>query len=56
MASETKGIFISYRRDESAGYAGRIGDRFIEQFGEDRVFRDLDSAKSVWRILMTMCG
>ena len=40
---ETKGIFISYRRDETAGYAGRIADRFIEHFGEDRVFRDLDS-------------
>jgi hypothetical protein len=42
-AQETKGIFISYRRDETAGYAGRIADRFIEHFGEDRVFRDLDS-------------
>jgi uncharacterized membrane protein YeaQ/YmgE (transglycosylase-associated protein family) len=40
---ETKGIFISYRRDESAGYAGRLGDRLVEHFGEDRVFRDLDS-------------
>jgi CheY-like chemotaxis protein/uncharacterized membrane protein YeaQ/YmgE (transglycosylase-associated protein family) len=40
---ETKAIFISYRRDETAGYAGRIADRFIEHFGEDRVFRDLDS-------------
>jgi hypothetical protein len=40
---QTKGIFISYRRDESAGYAGRIADSFTEQFGEDRVFRDIDS-------------
>jgi uncharacterized membrane protein YeaQ/YmgE (transglycosylase-associated protein family) len=40
---ETKGIFISYRRDESAGYAGRIADRFSEYFGEERVFRDIDS-------------
>jgi hypothetical protein len=42
-AQETKGIFISYRRDETAGYAGRIADRFTEHFGEDRIFRDLDS-------------
>jgi hypothetical protein len=41
---ETKGnIFISYRRDEGAGYAGRIADRFVERFGEDAVFHDLDS-------------
>jgi len=42
MPEETKGIFISYRRDDSAGYAGRIADRFIQHFGEDRVFRDFD--------------
>jgi hypothetical protein len=40
---QTKGVPISYRRDESAGYAGRIADSFTEQFGEDRVFRDIDS-------------
>jgi hypothetical protein len=43
MPEETKGIFISYRRDETAGYAGRIADEFSEHFGEDRVFRDIDS-------------
>lgn len=40
---ETKGVFISYRRDESAGYAGRIADSFQEHFGEDKVFLDIDS-------------
>jgi hypothetical protein len=40
---QTRGIYISYRRDESAVYAGRIADSFIEQFGEDRVFRDIDT-------------
>jgi TIR domain len=43
MASDTKAVFISYRRDESAGYAGRIADSFVEHFGEDKVFRDIDS-------------
>jgi hypothetical protein len=43
MANDTKGIFISYRRDESAGYSGRIADRLVEHFGEDRIFRDIDS-------------
>jgi hypothetical protein len=39
----TKGIFISYRRGESAGHAGRLTDSFVEHFGEDRVFREIDS-------------
>jgi hypothetical protein len=43
MANDAKGLFISYRRDESAGYTGRIADRFTEHFGKDRVFRDIDS-------------
>jgi hypothetical protein len=43
MANDAKGMFISYRRDESAGYTGRIADRFTEHFGKDRVFRDIDS-------------
>jgi hypothetical protein len=43
VAEEPAGIFISYRRDESAGYAGRIADKFIEHFGEETVFRDIDS-------------
>jgi hypothetical protein len=45
MANDTKGIFISYRRDESAGYSGRIADRLVEHFGEDRIFRDIDSVE-----------
>ena len=43
MGNDAKGMFISYRRDESAGYTGRIADRFTEHFGKDRVFRDIDS-------------
>jgi hypothetical protein len=43
MANDANGMFISYRRDESAGYTGRIADRFTEHFGKDRVFRDIDS-------------
>jgi TIR domain len=43
MANDAKGMFISYRREESAGYTGRIADRFTEHFGKDRVFRDIDS-------------
>ena len=35
------GIFISYRRDDSAGHAGRLFDRLKEYFGKDRVFMDV---------------
>lgn len=38
-------IFISYRRDDSAGYAGRIYDRLTSHFGADRVFMDVDDIK-----------
>ena len=36
------GIFISYRRDDSAGYAGRLYDRLSAHFGADRVFMDVE--------------
>lgn len=35
-------IFISYRRDDSAGHAGRLCDRLEEVFGKDRIFRDVE--------------
>lgn len=36
------GIFISYRRDDSAGYAGRLYDRLAGHFGPQRVFMDVE--------------
>lgn len=36
------GIFISYRRDDSAANAGRLCDRLGAEFGADRVFMDVD--------------
>ena len=35
-------IFINYRRDDSAGYAGRLYDRLTAHFGPDHVFMDID--------------
>src|SRR5687768_10082429 len=37
------GIFISYRRDDSAASAGRLYDRLALHFGKEQVFRDLDA-------------
>jgi hypothetical protein len=36
-------IFISYRRGDSRGSAGRLYDDLEERFGKDVVFRDLDT-------------
>ncbi len=36
------GIFISYRRDDSAGHAGRLYDHLSRVFGADTVFMDVD--------------
>ena len=35
------GVFISYRRQDSAPYAGRIFDRLVSAFGANRVFMDV---------------
>ena len=37
------GIFISYRRDDASGYAGRLSDRLVEHFGRTRIFMDIDT-------------
>ena len=35
-------VFISYRREDSAAYAGRIRDRLEHEFGGDPLFIDVD--------------
>jgi hypothetical protein len=34
-------IFISYRREDTAGHSGRLFDKLREHFGKDRVFMDI---------------
>jgi hypothetical protein len=36
-------IFLSYRREDSSGVAGRLYDRLTEVFGQEHVFMDIDS-------------
>jgi TIR domain len=38
-------ILVSYRREDSAAYAGRLSDRLAEHFGRDNVFIDIDTIK-----------
>ncbi len=40
-------VFISYRRQDSAAYAGRLYDAMVARFGERNVFMDLDLAPGV---------
>lgn len=37
------GIFISYRRQDTSDFAGRLYDRLANRFGEDQVFMDVDT-------------
>lgn len=39
----SSGIFISYRRDDTRHVAGRLAGDLADQFGEEAVFRDVDS-------------
>jgi hypothetical protein len=36
-------IFLSYRRQDSAGYAGRLFDRLSNRFGQSNIFMDIDA-------------
>ena len=35
-------VFISYRRDDSAGFADRLADALEQRLGAGAVFRDVD--------------
>ena len=37
------GIFLSYRREDSAGWAGRLSEDLKKQFGPDSIFMDIDT-------------
>ena len=44
MSSYSKGgVFISYRREDSADITGRIYDRLVQHFSKEIVFKDVDS-------------
>src|SRR5918992_245014 len=36
-------VFINYRREDSAGHAGRLYDALSKRFGDDHVFMDVDA-------------
>ncbi len=36
-------VFISYRREDSGGYSGRLMDALSARFGAANIFRDIES-------------
>ena len=40
------GIFISYRRDDTGGHAGRLNDRLRDYYGPSRIFRDVETIEA----------
>ena len=43
MSDQPGGIFVNYRREDTAQAAGRLADRLRERFGSERVFIDVES-------------
>ena len=41
LGSEPVDVFVSYRRNDSAGHAGRLQDALNRHFGRDHVFYDV---------------
>src|SRR5690242_12125890 len=48
MTVAGRGIFVSYRRQESSHLAGRLYDRLADRFGEEQVFMDVDTIGPGW--------
>jgi hypothetical protein len=36
-------VFVSYRRNDTSGFAGRLVDGLADHFGQENIFRDVDS-------------
>ena len=44
--SGTRRVFLSYRREDSAGHAGRLADHLLDRFGAGAVFMDVESIEA----------
>jgi hypothetical protein len=45
--AQAQKVFICYRREETAAYAGRIYDAMVARFGEENVFMDVEMAPGI---------
>jgi predicted ATPase len=46
MATSGQRVFLSYRREDSAGHAGRLADHLLDRFGQGSVFVDVESIEA----------
>jgi TIR domain len=44
--SGTRRVFLSYRREDPAGHAGRLADHPLDRFGTGSVFMDVESIEA----------
>jgi hypothetical protein len=44
-ADQPGSVFISYRREETQGMAGRLADRLVDRLGDARVFMDVEGIR-----------
>ena len=43
LSEQDAKIFISYRREDASGHAGRLHEWLSQHFGDERVFMDIDT-------------
>jgi predicted ATPase len=46
MAVSEHQVFLSYRREDAAGHAGRLADYLLDRFGQGSVFMDVESIEA----------
>ena len=46
MAVSRHRVFLSYRREDTAGHAGRLADHLLDRFGAGSVFMDVESIEA----------
>ncbi len=46
MATAGHRFFLSYRREDAAGHAGRLADHLLDRFGQGSVFMDVESIEA----------
>ena len=46
MVTSGHRVFLSYRREDSAGHAGRLADHLLDRFGQGSVFVDVESIEA----------
>jgi predicted ATPase len=46
VSGRARTVFLSYRREDSAGHAGRLADNLLDRYGAGSVFMDVESIEA----------